>query len=99
MNDFLLRKAFYLLQYGYILHVNSSHGGGEIWKYNECFQYRYFGQSAIDATEEKLNWLFETIFKCFDFTVFSNWNDIDLSYQCNDDRALWIFTDGKYNEY
>lgn len=99
MDNFTLEKAFFLLQHGYILHIAADHGGGEIWENNGFFQYRYFGQSAIKPTKERLQWLFENIFKCWRFTVFSNWGDVDLSYQCNNDRALWLFTDGQYTGY
>ena len=96
MDKFILEKAFFCLKNGYILHVDGENGGGEIWENNGYFHWRYFGQSANKATKKELQWIFETIFKSCKFLVFSNWQDISLSYQCNCPRSLWIFSDGKY---
>ena len=98
MDKFILNKAFFLLQHDYILHIDGPGSSGEIWKDGQFFRYRSFGESAVKSTKSELKWIFETIFKNSRFVVFSNWKDIKLSYDCNNPRSMWIFTDGKYNQ-
>ena len=97
--DFEIEKAFYLLSDGYILHVFTDNSCGEIWKNNGYFAYRHFGQSATKPTKDELQWILDTIFKSRRYCVFSNWNDLQLSFECYDNRSLWLFTDGKYSGY
>lgn len=97
--EFQIEKAFFLLNQGKILHVNGKNSGGEIWLRNDYFCYKHFGSSAVEVSKENLKWLFETIFESYNYIVFSDWEDINLSYICQSGRSLWILTDGKFDGY
>ena len=97
--DFAIEKAFFLLNNGYILHVNGEDASGEIWKKDGFFLWKCSGQSANKATKKELQWILDTIFKSRSYLVFSNWCDVQLSFSCYDERSLWLFSDGKYTGY
>lgn len=98
MNDFAIEKGFFLLQQGKILctkdgciiHMDESHS---------FIRYSHFGSSAVEATKEQLAWVLDNIMKTRDFLVFSNINDVYLSFICNTPRSLWLFMDGEYDGY